>query len=365
MRRLYGVLSAGLLALGVIAAGGGIASLASSSKADVNAEIGKWLLTVAAGLVITGALSMVVKQIDQRRGEREAWHAVLNDLVASNQTVTLARLRLLAHQSAKTYQEQLAELMAARVELRRLLGMGILDADPSLRDRIRAMLRYLDDLGREYEKGYLWVSRQQRLDEVWLTAQMDFAKQRKAQPLLPPGLAGPPTAWLLLRRAARFPRLARLLDSDVFKIDAFRTNYKLAKGRLETNAGFNYRRAGSNRAKSARKLSDRAKEFLEKYPNLPDEVAARLSRGLEELDSECARRRLDRRAIDAATLEVTTAIAQGVDAIFVATEDSVSPPQGLAVAGHADGELPLTVRGIRAQMAMLRSMFDPHRARSM
>jgi hypothetical protein len=67
---------------------------------------------VAAALVLTGALSMVVKQIDQRRSERQAWHEILNDLIAANQKLILARVRLQAHKSAKTYQEQLAEVMA-------------------------------------------------------------------------------------------------------------------------------------------------------------------------------------------------------------------------------------------------------------
>jgi hypothetical protein len=43
-----------------------------SRTADVGAEVEKWLLTAAAALVLTGALSMVVKQIDQRRSERQA-----------------------------------------------------------------------------------------------------------------------------------------------------------------------------------------------------------------------------------------------------------------------------------------------------
>ncbi len=48
---------------------------------------------MAAGLLIAGAVSVIVKQIDQRRIEREAWHTVLNDIVAANQTVGLARSR--------------------------------------------------------------------------------------------------------------------------------------------------------------------------------------------------------------------------------------------------------------------------------
>jgi hypothetical protein len=61
-----------------------------SHTAGVDAEAGEWLLTVAAALVLTGAFSMVVKQIDQRRSERQAWHDILNDLVAANQKLILA-----------------------------------------------------------------------------------------------------------------------------------------------------------------------------------------------------------------------------------------------------------------------------------
>jgi hypothetical protein len=87
-----------------------------------------------------------VKQIDQRRSEREAWHTVLNDLVAANQTVVLGRFRLEAHRSALTYQEQLAEFMGARVELRRICAIGIVIGDEQLLGQISAMRKYLDNL---------------------------------------------------------------------------------------------------------------------------------------------------------------------------------------------------------------------------
>jgi len=77
-----------------------------SGTADFGAQAGQWLLTVAVAFAVTGALSLVVRQIDQRRSEREAWHAVLHDLVVANQKVEMARLRLLAHRSARSYQEQ-------------------------------------------------------------------------------------------------------------------------------------------------------------------------------------------------------------------------------------------------------------------
>jgi hypothetical protein len=129
MRQPYRLLTLGLALCAVAALVGALVLLNRSHTADVDAEVGKWLLTASAALVLTGALSMVVKQIDQRRSERQAWHEILNDLVAANQKLVLARVRLQAHQSAKTYQEQLAEVMAARVEVRRIGALDIVNRD--------------------------------------------------------------------------------------------------------------------------------------------------------------------------------------------------------------------------------------------
>ena len=203
-RRPFGRRRGTAAGLGLVFAAGGVSG---------TAELGRWLLTLAAGAALTGALSVVFRQIDGRRTERDAWHAVLNDLVAASQTVLLARLRLSAHRSARTYQEQLS-----------------------------AMRKHLDQLGAEYEAGYLQVSRQQRLDEEWLTQQLKSAAAELAPPgppppLLPDHLANPPRAWLLLQERGQFPRLAALLDETIFSIDAFWASYKLAKRHLESLAG--------------------------------------------------------------------------------------------------------------------------------
>jgi hypothetical protein len=94
MRQPYRLLTLGLALCAVAALVGALILLNRSHTVDVDAQVGDWLLTVAAALVLTGALSMVVKQIDQRRSERQAWHDILNDLVAANQKLALARVRL-------------------------------------------------------------------------------------------------------------------------------------------------------------------------------------------------------------------------------------------------------------------------------
>ena len=238
MRQPYRWLTAVLVLLGVAAFAVALVLLNKSRTADVNAELGKWLLTVAAGLLITSAVSVVMKQIDQSRSEREAWHAVLNNLVATNQTVMLARSRLAAHRSALTYQEQFSELTRARVELRRISAIGIVAEDAALPEFIQEMRKYLTALWEEYQAKYLRVARQQHLDELWLADQMKAAMDGSDGPVLPIWLAKPTKAWRLLAESTQFPRFAALLNSEVFDIDAFRTNYKFARRALERQGQF-------------------------------------------------------------------------------------------------------------------------------
>ena len=292
MRQPYRLLTLGLALCAVAAVAGAFILLNRSHTVDVDAEVGKWLLTVAAALVLTGALSIVVKQIDQRRSEREAWHGILNNLVAANQKVVLARVRLQAHQSAKTYQEQLAEVMGARVEVRRIGALDIVNRDRSLSDQITKMREYLDELGQEYAAEYLRVARQQRLDEVWLTAQMNAANDGGGggggggAPKLPDPVAGPTRAWLLLTDASRFPRLAALLDERAFPIDTFRTNYKLAKECLEMHAGFGDPPIES-RIYRAKKLAKRAREFESDYEERLGGLNGRVTRSAGEVEKAC------------------------------------------------------------------------------
>jgi hypothetical protein len=317
MQQPYRWLSVGLIAGAVAAVGGAFYFLLTAHTVDVHAEVGKWLLTVAAALVLTGALSVAVKQIDQHRSEREAWHTVLNDLVAANQTVTLARFRLLAHQSATTYQEQLAELMRARVELRRICAIGIVIGGPPLRDHVGAMQKYLDALGSEYERGYLRVSRQQRLDELWLDDQMKTANSGGA-PVLPDALAEPTEAWRLLKDPKGFPRLAALLDDDAYRIDTFRTNYKRAKACLEERAGSG-RRSLAAVVESAGRFSKNTMKFVTRdnpgYPAVPDGARECVMEEVGHVEGACHNR--DPRAIETATAKLAKAAADAISTIYV------------------------------------------------
>lgn len=315
MRQTYRLLTLGFVLCGTAAGVGGIIFLRMSHTVDVNAEVGKWLLTLAVALVVTGALSMVVKQIDQRRNERQAWHTILIDLVAANQTVMLARFRIAAHRSALTYHEELAELMRARVELRRICAIGMVIADPPLRGNIAAMQSYLDALGREYEAEYLRVARQQRLDELRLAKQMKAANGNAAMQVIPPSLAEPTRSWCQLQDHSRFPRLAALLDDDAFQIDTFRTNYKRARGCLEMNAGFGNNSTDSS-VKSARKLSGRAMSFMTTHTEMPDEVKVCISQGVCRLEDACNDKDPDPLVVEAAAVQLRKATSSAVANVY-------------------------------------------------
>jgi hypothetical protein len=92
----------------------------STSTVDVPAEIGKWLLTLGTALAITGALSAAIKQRDERRAQRAAWEARLSTVIAANHSVVVIRLMLRAHKTARTYRDQIAELVSVRAQLRTL-----------------------------------------------------------------------------------------------------------------------------------------------------------------------------------------------------------------------------------------------------
>jgi hypothetical protein len=146
-RQSYVVLIIGL-GLGAIAAFVvALVLLHSSHTVSVAAEVGKWMLTVAAAFVFSGALTLVVKEIDERRSERQAWQAILNDLSAVNHTVAMVRLYLAAERSVLTYQAQLTEIVRARLELRRISVTGLVVVGPQLRDHINAMREYLEGAG--------------------------------------------------------------------------------------------------------------------------------------------------------------------------------------------------------------------------
>ena len=135
--------------------------------------------------------------------------------------------------------------------------------------------------------GHLRVARQQRLDEVWLTEQMKAANHGAGAPKLPPELECPTRAWKLLTDESEFPQLVALLDDGAFKIDAFRTNYKLAKGDLERKAGFEARSTEAL-VEAAQKLSCRSEKFRDVHRGaLSDDIVKCIEDMVGEVQKAC------------------------------------------------------------------------------
>ena len=156
-------------------------------------EVGKALLTLAITFSVGGAAATWVKVAEQRRddqakkdaqirADQTTWNNILNDVVEVDQMIAVARQLIAAHKTAKTYSEQYAHLVRARLTLRRvwfdpLVANDVRDRTEaqSIQDCLDLMKSYLDNLGEEYEKYYLRVARQQRIDEGYLNRRVSEA----------------------------------------------------------------------------------------------------------------------------------------------------------------------------------------------
>ena len=241
-------------------------------------DVGKAFLTFAVTLGVGGVAAVLVKSVEQAREDRlksveqaredrAAWRDLLREVVGVDQTVAVARQLIAAHKTAKTYSEQYAKILAVRLTLRRVwldplvandkIGEG--EAKP-IRDHLDRMKEYVDKLGEEYEKFYLPVARQQRIDEEYLKQRTEeLASGRGAPPnptdqvdgpaadrQRPPDLDDPyylPTlAWTMLRNPHQFKRLAELLDA--FERSDFIGGFNDVKPMLERRAGIKEREDG-------------------------------------------------------------------------------------------------------------------------
>lgn len=235
-------LAAFMAVLAVLAAAGAVFLLNLGEPNDTPTEVGKWLLQLATAFAVTGAVSAVLREVENLRAKRAAWAGLLHDVIEANDTVLVARLLLAAHASAKTYSEQIRELIRVRATLRRVAADPDVHDSPDLRRAINQMSKYLAELALEYERRYLPVARQQRVAEERLTllakeaakapAPADLAAEELATELRQPMRAGQ-----MLQDDDLFPDLAAFRDGQRFEDGDFHRNYKTAKRLLEDRAG--------------------------------------------------------------------------------------------------------------------------------
>ncbi len=226
---ILGGLTVLAIALGVIAVADG--------HGDVALELGRGLLTLATVSIIAGLVSVLMRQVDDRRAERGAWEALLHDVIAANRRVEVAQLLLRADRTASTYRDQFAEIVCARAELRGVTVGRASHAYPDFRAAVKEMRCYIDALGEEYEKKYHQVARLQQLDKQLLrNLSADMTADQAAEAVLHQA-PGELSAEQMLRDREQFPLLNDFLDDDKFRKSSFRINYKSAKHFLEERAG--------------------------------------------------------------------------------------------------------------------------------
>jgi hypothetical protein len=215
-------------------------------------DVGRSLLALAVTFSVGGAAAAALKAVDGARDDRAAWRDMLRDIVEVDQTLEVARQLIAAHKTAKTYSEQYVRILAARLILRRVWFDPLVANDStrkgeaaSIRDHLDHMKGYVDALGAEYERSYLPVARQQRIDEEYLKLRTtELAARTGPPPALDDPVYQPTSAWAMLRDTARFPLLEALLDETRFESSAFLTAYTALKPMLEQRAGIQQRRDG-------------------------------------------------------------------------------------------------------------------------
>jgi hypothetical protein len=214
----------------------GIALVATRSPDDAWREVGKWLLQLSLVFVGTGVVSVVIRQFEVARAQREAWEEMLHQLVAAHDEAQMAARLLSAHATAKTYAEQVKVLTTARVTLRRLASTPEVRKDEPLHASLVTMRKYLKNVIKEYQASYLPVARQQRLDEEVLSYRLKkLAESDGKFPELPIELGKPLPAGLTLEDPDCFPVLNEFRTA--FKTSTFRRAYESAKPVMQVRGG--------------------------------------------------------------------------------------------------------------------------------
>jgi hypothetical protein len=134
-------------------------------------EIGATL----AVLTVLGALvRAVLKEYDETRREEKAKHefyrAVLADFKSVYDLVESCRLLVGAHQSAKTYGEQVRGLVVGVVTLhniKRALDPEFPELKNELGEPIKEMTKFIKGLLNEFRDNYKKISQLQAADEAW------------------------------------------------------------------------------------------------------------------------------------------------------------------------------------------------------
>jgi hypothetical protein len=206
-----------------------VARVPSVDAENFWSEVPRALLTLATGVIVAGGVASLLaahnRAVDQRRSDHDLRLELVTELRETHNAVKTAALLITAHQSVRTYGQQVQNLIAARVQL--------LDVDWAARSRPRlcgddetvelmsAFLRkasdYLEAVVEEYGAQYGRVAAIQLASSKWNDRAADEAAQNPSPPD-PGDIVVSTVPWAELCRQDVFPRLADLrLDEEAHR----------------------------------------------------------------------------------------------------------------------------------------------------
>jgi enoyl-CoA hydratase/carnithine racemase len=249
--RGLGTLAGAFVALGVTFGLVG-AALIVRQFGRAGADIGKSLMSLGVALLVSGAAAVVVKKMEEVSADRTVWAGLLTNVVEVDETLEVARRLIAAHKTAKTYSEQYGNIVRGKLKLRQVSLDPLVVRAPDraeIQGHLISMMKWIDELGSEYEDKYLHAARQQRIDEAYSRKYEDRAvdgAKRFADQRAPLGIQAisayydPTRAWAEIER---FERLTSFIGPQ-FATSDFYTAYKAVKPLLDEHAGMGKRPEG-------------------------------------------------------------------------------------------------------------------------
>lgn len=187
--------------------------------------LGKTGASLSLISVVGGIVQWFLKgRESEKQYEREKlnfYQNILSDLKSVYDRVEKARLLIEAHRTAKTYGEQMRELIGGVVTLhniKRALNPGFPELKEELKPKIDKMNQFLKDLLIEYRDNYKHISILQEIDEV----QKQNLKKQKESSTIPTILDTeiPSSAW---NRIKELNKLHVLRDDKCY--EEYKSNF--------------------------------------------------------------------------------------------------------------------------------------------
>jgi hypothetical protein len=195
-----------IVALG---AGGGF-GVAASSEQKLREILQTASTALIFGALLGGVVKLLLDQVERGRERRDEQlrfiTALLADLKSVYDRVERARILVKAHRSAKTYGNEMRDLIESAVQLRNVKrALDVTSGLAQLKDVFRCIQRmekYLNDLIEEFTTFYKRIADKQKVSEAEFTAgakayEASFAAQAKEATTVPNAILALPDddAW--------------------------------------------------------------------------------------------------------------------------------------------------------------------------